>query len=80
MCLDQSILTGLFDTVSSETKRLMDNHLDDLMEDGLISLNKDLLVVDEKGKPFLRNICMALDYRLLERPSGQGESRFSKTI
>lgn len=80
MCLDQSILTDLFDTVSPPTKRLMDNHLDDLMEDGLISLNQDLLIVDERGKPFLRNICMALDYRLLERPQAKEGSRFSKTI
>jgi len=35
-----------------------------LIEDGLISLKENLLNVNPKGKPFLRNICMALDDRL----------------
>ena len=35
-----------------------------LIEDGLISLKENLLNVNPKGKPFLRNICMALDERL----------------
>jgi len=32
--------------------------------DGLLSLNERSLVVNEAGRPFVRNICMALDLRL----------------
>lgn len=35
-----------------------------LIEDGLISLEENLLNVNPKGKPFLRNICMAFDERI----------------
>ena len=44
------------------------NHLlEPLAEDGLIYLFPGKLIVTQKGKPFLRNICMALDKRLLEK-------------
>lgn len=80
MCRDHSNLNDLFDTVSPATKDIMDGHLSELKEDGLISLDQGLIKVDEIGKPFLRNICMALDYRLLERPAAKEGTRFSKTI
>jgi oxygen-independent coproporphyrinogen-3 oxidase len=35
-----------------------------LAADGLVQINEDHLIVTEKGKRFLRNICMALDARL----------------
>jgi oxygen-independent coproporphyrinogen-3 oxidase len=38
-----------------------------LIEDGLISFEENLLNVNPKGKPFLRNICMAFDERLWEK-------------
>jgi oxygen-independent coproporphyrinogen-3 oxidase len=39
-------------------------NLDELKNDGLLELNHNSLTVTEKGKPFVRNICMAFDLRL----------------
>lgn len=53
-------------------------HLDELKNDGLIELNSNSLVVTEKGKPFVRNICMAFDLRLKRKtPTTQ---LFSMTV
>jgi oxygen-independent coproporphyrinogen-3 oxidase len=38
--------------------------LEEMEADGLVEIYEDHLIVTEKGKPFLRNICMALDARL----------------
>jgi oxygen-independent coproporphyrinogen-3 oxidase len=35
-----------------------------LIDDGLVSLNQNLLAITPAGRPFLRNACMALDRRL----------------
>jgi oxygen-independent coproporphyrinogen III oxidase len=37
--------------------------LRELQQDGLIELRDDVLRVTERGRPFLRNICMAFDAR-----------------
>ncbi len=39
-------------------------NLDELKNDGLIELTHNSLTITEKGKPFVRNICMAFDLRL----------------
>lgn len=49
-------LQPLFDDIMSR--------LIPLIEDGLIQFEEDQLVVTEKGRPFLRNICMCFDQRL----------------
>lgn len=52
--------------------------LEELTRDGLISLDRHACAVSEKGRPFLRNICMAFDARLARQaPATQ---LFSKTI
>lgn len=52
--------------------------LSELAADGLVELHADGLTVTEKGKPFVRNICMAFDLRLLRnKPATQ---LFSMTI
>ncbi|MFN4233532.1 MAG: oxygen-independent coproporphyrinogen III oxidase [Bacteroidia bacterium] len=38
--------------------------LHEMQQDGLLLLNNKALVVTEKGRPFIRNICMAFDARL----------------
>ncbi len=38
-----------------------------LINDGLIGLSENKLIVNNAGKPFLRNICMAFDERLWEK-------------
>lgn len=54
------------------------NRLRELAEDQLIQLDEDSVQVKEAGKPFIRNICMALDARLWRnQPQTQ---LFSSTI
>ena len=52
--------------------------LKELEQDGLIRFERRTLVVTEKGKPFIRNICMAFDL-LLQRKQPEKEL-FSMTI
>lgn len=40
------------------------DELQEMEHDGLIAQNGDRLIVTERGKPFLRNICMAFDLKL----------------
>ena len=52
--------------------------LAEMEADGLVELSKDKLVVPEHARPFVRNICMAFDLRLLREAP---ETRvFSMTI
>lgn len=46
-----------------------ENALKLLEDDALISISDGILSVTESGRPFLRNICMALDERLQQQPS-----------
>jgi oxygen-independent coproporphyrinogen-3 oxidase len=41
------------------------NKLKEMELDGLVILSKDGLKVPEKGRPYIRNICMAFDLRLI---------------
>lgn len=60
-----------------EMEEILD-HLKELQEDNLLQINNKQLTVTEKGKPFVRNICMAFDLRLIEnKPETQV---FSLTI
>lgn len=45
--------------------------------DGLVEIGKDTLTVTEKGRLFVRNICMAFDAYL---PEHRGKKRFSRTV
>jgi oxygen-independent coproporphyrinogen-3 oxidase len=36
-----------------------------MQADGLLQLEEDRLVVPESSRPFVRNICMAFDLRLM---------------
>jgi len=40
------------------------NSLKEMQNDGLIEFDGDILKITEKGKPFIRNVCMAFDMRL----------------
>lgn len=52
--------------------------LEEMLHDELIEINGTTLKINEKGKPFVRNICMAFDLRLREnQPQRQ---LFSMTI
>ena len=52
--------------------------LAELENDGLLVIEKDSIQVTEKGRPFVRNICMAFDLRLQrKKPERQ---LFSMTV
>ena len=46
--------------------------------DGLVEIYPDKLIVTPKGKPFVRNVCMAFDVRL--RRNQPATELFSSTI
>lgn len=52
--------------------------LEEMMNDGLLVLQHNAITVTEKGKPFVRNICMAFDLRL-KRKAPQTQL-FSMTV
>ncbi len=55
-----------------------EDRLDEMVNDGLIERVDDGLVVTEKGRTYVRNVCMALDKKLLaKKPDTQ---LFSSTI
>ena len=41
--------------------------LEEMCEDGLLIIQEETITVTEKGKPFVRNICMAFDLRLIRK-------------
>ena len=41
--------------------------LEEMQDDGLLVIENDTITVTEKGKPFVRNICMAFDLRLIRK-------------
>ncbi|TXI62248.1 MAG: oxygen-independent coproporphyrinogen III oxidase [Flavobacterium sp.] len=41
--------------------------LEEMQEDGFLTIKDDTITVTEKGKPFVRNICMAFDLRLIRK-------------
>ena len=52
--------------------------LEELEKDGLIEITDEKLIVKEKGRPFLRNICMPFDLKMMRN---EPESRiFSMTV
>jgi len=64
--LDQEIKSGILE------------RLKEIFDDGLIETSGNKLIVKEKGRMFVRNICMAFDLRLIDN---KPETRiFSMTI
>jgi len=41
--------------------------LEEMQDDGLLTIQDETITVTEKGKPFVRNICMAFDLRLIRK-------------
>lgn len=72
-------------TTSWEDKELFFNELpeiihqlDEMEHDGLVKISSTSITVTEKGKPFVRNLCMAFDLRL-KRKAPQTQL-FSMTV
>ena len=60
-----------------QLKNVLEN-LIEMQKDGLITIEKDTLKVTEKGRPFVRNVCMAFDL-LLQRQKPDTQL-FSMTV
>lgn len=74
MCRFETDLSDLLPELKSD----LIYRLKELKEDGLIQIQNDHLKINEKGLPFIRNICMSFDLRLYRnKPSTQ---LFSMTI
>ncbi|MDO6738945.1 oxygen-independent coproporphyrinogen III oxidase [Wenyingzhuangia sp. 2_MG-2023] len=64
------------ETLKSKTLEKAPLKMFPLLNDGLISISKSQIKVTDKGKPFIRNICMAIDQYLGDQP----QNKFSKTV
>lgn len=66
---------------SENSNPLIQNALEriqEMEEDGLLVFSKNKITVTGKGQPYVRNICMAFDYRCQDKPSSKPV--FSKVI
>jgi len=64
--------------LDEETKTGILERLKEIFDDGLIEISGNKLIVKEKGRMFVRNVCMAFDLRLI---NNKPETRiFSMTI
>jgi oxygen-independent coproporphyrinogen III oxidase len=54
-------------------------HFFDLIGDGLVLQNGTVITVTDKGRPFVRNVCMAFDPHLLLQQEGT-KPRYSMTV
>lgn len=52
--------------------------LQELIKDGLVIVNNDIVTVTNEGIPFVRNVCMAFDQDLAK--TSERENMFSKTV
>ena len=64
--------------LNTEDKEDLQSYLKSALEDQLMSFDGSKLEVPEKGRPFLRNICMGLDKRL--RSKNPDRKVFSQSI
>ena len=64
--------------LSQQIKNEIINRLQEMVEDDLLVISEKGIIVKEKGRMFVRNICMAFDLRLIDK---KPETRiFSMTI
>ena len=54
--------------------------LQNMADDGLLTINSDSLRITERGRPFLRNICMVFDQYLSNSPAAANAPRYSATV
>ncbi len=63
----QFMTRGQVNFVSPEQQKSVRSFLQEMIQDGLVEVTDTSLQLTEKGKPFLRNACLALDERLLRK-------------
>ena len=54
--------------------------LQNMADDGLLTINTDSLHITERGRPFLRNICMVFDQYLSNPPAAATAPQYSATV
>lgn len=59
-----TFMTSFEVDLQPEQKRDAEQFLEPLISDGLVELNREKLILTERGRPFLRNACMFFDQRL----------------
>jgi oxygen-independent coproporphyrinogen-3 oxidase len=70
--------TNWNDKLEPKTKNGIINRLQEMIDDDLLEISGEGIIVKEKGRMFVRNICMAFDLRLIDK---KPETRiFSMTI
>jgi oxygen-independent coproporphyrinogen III oxidase len=77
MCKEEASWSQeLFDTLNPDAKY----EVIQIQKDGLIDVSTKGFVVTEKGKPFIRNICMIFDSRHHKHTLSKSQAMFSKSI
>jgi oxygen-independent coproporphyrinogen-3 oxidase len=66
------------DDFSFEEKQVLFSKLEGFKQDGLLTYNRNSLQVKPEGRPFIRNICMAFDKRMLQEKTVR--KLFSQTV
>lgn len=70
---DNDLKSSARNTLGSATERLSE-----LSRDGLVQLKQNECKITEKGRPYIRNVCMAFDSRLIQK--APQTKLFSQTI
>ena len=74
----QFMTKGVVELDSEDHLNKVSSFLSEMKNDDLVNFDGSKMVLTEKGKPFLRNACMALDERLLkQKPNSEV---FSKSL
>ncbi|MCB0477759.1 MAG: oxygen-independent coproporphyrinogen III oxidase [Crocinitomicaceae bacterium] len=76
MCHFESDFSG----IATEEIEKIKERLAEPLKDELLVIEGNSIQVLEKGKPFVRNICMAFDLQLHENAPKDGRPIFSKTV
>ncbi|TNF31661.1 MAG: oxygen-independent coproporphyrinogen III oxidase [Deltaproteobacteria bacterium] len=76
MCQGSTPLERVLLNLEKEHARKVMETYEEMMRDGILKMEDSKLEVLDQGKPFIRNICMALDPNLTHTPKEQ----FSRTI
>ena len=66
------------DDFSFEEKQVLFDKLEGFKQDGLLTFERNSLQVKPEGRPFIRNICMAFDKRMLQENTER--KLFSQTV
>jgi oxygen-independent coproporphyrinogen-3 oxidase len=64
--------------VATEISAVLSEKLNEFLDEGLVYIGSNKINVTEKGKPFVRNICMAFD-PYIQKPENSSPA-FSKAI